>query len=156
MSEDRLGGRSQSTRIILTIVGLLCAPVVGVTVAIYFGMLFDFVGRGSSIDYAYMLNSAGSVGAVLGAYLGWPTAFLFGWPIHVGLLDRNATKLRHYVGLGAVIGVTLFLTVTLVTGAVRFALDPSFASLALTSTAAGALGGLTFWLIRRPDRDRVR
>lgn len=79
MSEKRVGGRSQSTKIILTIVGLLCAPVVGAVVATYFAMAFTFIIRGAPPSLnPEIFSSAITIGTAMGIYLGWPTAFMFG------------------------------------------------------------------------------
>lgn len=155
MSEARVGESSERSRIIRTIIGLLCAPLVGAVMAMFAAFmalqLINGQAFGIPVDQIMPLLQ---MGAMLGAYAGWPVAFLFGWPIHVGLMQRNASKAPYYVLFGAFIATATFVVATTVTGYLfRFILDWQFILTGLSFLTAGAIGGLVFWLIRRPDRD---
>lgn len=155
MSEAAIGESSERSRIIRTIIGLLCAPLAGSVMAIFtaFIALQMINGQAFGIPFDQIVPLL-QMGAMLGAYVGFPVAFLFGWPIHVGLMQRNASKALYYVLFGALIAIATFAVATTVTGYhFRLVLDWQFILTGLSFLTAGAIGGLTFWLIRRPDRD---
>jgi ABC-type uncharacterized transport system permease subunit len=94
------------------------------------------------------------IGTFLGATWGQLATALVGLPAHVWLMHYTQRRSWMYAAAGAVAGIifgAIFVGPPLFGQA-----PPTVADLAMALTAsaiAGAAGGLTFWLIRRPDRD---
>jgi hypothetical protein len=150
VSEERAGERSRLSRVGSTITALLCAPIVGASLAnlallAYIGATTDgplIVGPTSAtLTFALPIMS--------GAMLGWPAAFL-AWPVHAWLLKRGHTSALIYILLGTACATLLAIAGALLDWAYISLLGLMLVGLVIS----GAIGGLTFWLIRRPDRDR--
>lgn len=156
MSDAQLGKSSERARIIRTICGLLSAPIVGSVVAMFAALiaLQLITGRGFGMPTEQIIPML-QLAVALGAYVGLPVAFLFGWPIHVALMQRKTSKAMHYALFGALCAVVTFMIATTITGYVfRFIFHWEFALTGLSFLTAGAIGGIVFWFVRRPDRDQ--
>lgn len=162
MRDDRLGGGTRRDNIVLTIIGLIAAPIVGGALGMpIFLTGLQLTGDLSSLPanpglVSWVANFLGLMigGSMVGAVFGLAPAFLLGSPLHIFLVRSQHTGRIHYAALGGLIGVVAPF-------AMSFQVNPlgaglpllmQFLSLALLS---GVLGGLTFWFIRRPDRDAV-
>ncbi len=149
MSDQRAGERTRSTKVAATIAGLLCAPPVGAFLANCFVVIYlHATTEGPVIVGPTSATLTFALPIMYGAYFGWPIAFLIGWPVHILLQLQRANSALHYSIFGAAIGWIL-LPVAFIAGALTGLLG----LIALGFGLAGAIGGLIFWLIRRPDRD---
>jgi hypothetical protein len=160
VSDDRVGGSTRRDRIVLTILGLVIAPVVG-GVVVALGAVSHFLiaqaGAGRLDASAIQQAITGApqfmaVAAMAGAVFGILPALLLGWPAHLLLNRRQWTSARTYALAGAPLGFFIVrLAYVFMGGGTAFLLPlPSDLLFALLGGAAGAF---TFWLIRRPDRD---
>lgn len=148
MSETEVGKTTRAEKIARTITGLLCAPVGGafLTTVIFVAIMSATSDRPVIVGPTSATLTF-AVPLMLGAIYGWPIAFIIGWPAHAYLAKRGDAALSAYIVLGACIALALAL---LLIFAQR--LWANWLSFAFFATA-GAITGLTFWLIRRPDRD---
>ncbi len=76
-----------------------------------------------------------------------PVSVPLGALLHVALIRTGQTGLLPYVGAGVVVAAASALALGLVDG---FAFNAAFAVMCAVS---GVLGGLLFWMARRPDRN---
>lgn len=155
MSDERLGGGTRRDNIMLTHGGLLAAAVVAgmATGAAIFVITATLWGWSStSLASPSMIVLGGAVGGSVGLV----PAYLVGLPLHHYLARRRRNDASTYAGMGA--------AVTLTTAAILFFLFPASPAISKIVIGAvllplapigGAVGGLTFWFIRRPDRDAV-
>jgi len=106
-------------------------------------------------EYGFTRSGLVSFGTAMGATWGQIATAFIGIPAHVWLMQRAKPKARHYASTGAFAGAVFggLIAWPMVFGLTLPPLD-ELAWLAIASIAAGAIAGLTFWLIRRPDRDR--
>lgn len=141
---------------------ILPGPVAGVVAAViaastaFADLEFfkvDGAAAGLGITYSGMLV----FGAIFGAIWGTLLTLIAGLPMHDVLLRRQSTRAGHYTIAGGFIGlapgVSFAFGSLIGTTADRWG---DAASFVLAGAAAGTIGGLTFWLIRRPDRDTAR
>lgn len=151
MSETGVGRRTQSTKVAATIAGLLCAPPAGAFLANCFMVIYlHATTDGPVIVGPTSATLTFALPIMYGALFGWPVAFVIGWPIHIVLQLQRANSALHYAIFGAAVACTL-LPLVLISGALTGFLGLFTSGVGL----AGAIGGLAFWLIRRPDRDRT-
>jgi len=139
---------TQRNRLIRAIIGLVLAPIVGaiVSVAITFGFasFLNPIGWTSPSTFDLLFGTVS-----IGAAAGCPAAFILGPPIHIWLQYRRWVGVHHYIAFGALIGL-----ITALALAVFFMqAGGAIAIIGFMIIFAGAIGGLVFWLIRRPDRD---
>lgn len=150
MSEERVGGSTAETRGIgHTICGLLAAPIVGGMIASTLMILLASILTPSS-NALMMLHVSILAGLIAGAIFGVPAALLVGWPVHLLMKWRGVKRRHHYMLVGALIAV---LPLAVSSGSALLASPNLGVPLAISFLLAGAIGGVTFWLIRRPDRD---
>lgn len=100
------------------------------------------------------LSSTLGIGTFFGATWGQLATFAFGLPAHLWLKRKTTRQAWMYAFAGA--GAGLIFGVVFVYGMVfggSLAALADIAALALASLTAGAIGGLAFWFIRRPDKD---
>lgn len=105
---------------------------------------------------AFRMNHSGMVflGTLIGATWGQLATTFIGLPAHVWLMRRRLHSGWAYAAVGVLAGAAF--GATFVWASVFGATIPDIADaawLVTASVAAGAIGGLVFWLIRRPDRD---
>lgn len=158
MSGDRVGGGMKRNRIVLTIVGLLAAPMAGAIVTVSGLMMIGQIITGNAPPTLEAWANAGSAAFLMGVYLGLfvgiPSAFLIGWPTHILLVRDQQSGRIVYIFLGALIAVIgTMLAAVVRSGPMALMYGLAFPQIALLILPAGAFGGLIFWLIRRPDRD---
>jgi hypothetical protein len=115
------------------------------------GMLAGLVG--SFVLNAVVQGASGGVGdptsglvtfTAVFSIVGLAAAAVFGLPAHMTLSRMGRTRRAPYVLAGLLAG--------LVMGLVFSGLRPDGWQTVLIGVAAGAAGGLGFWLIARPDR----
>lgn len=113
----------------------------------------DGAAANMGIAYAGMLL----IGALFGAIWGTLLTVGAGLPVHALLLRRGTTRAGSYLVAGGLIGLApgAFFAIGPLMGATADKWSDA-ASLVLAGTAAGMVGGMAFWLIRRPDRDASR
>lgn len=155
-------GRAFPVRLALAI--LLPGPVAGIIAALGFGLTMGagLVFTQVTEDYsqvpatqqhiAGMLAFLVGVGVFQGVIYGSLAMVILGLPRHELLLKRTKARAWMYAAAGLIAGAAF--------GAI-FALPALLASPQVVSSAAllplgataGAAAAMTFWLIRRPDRD---
>jgi membrane associated rhomboid family serine protease len=93
-------------------------------------------------------------GVVIAATWGQMATALIGLPAHVWLMHYTRRRAWMYAVTGALAGTAFGATfVWAVVFGVTFPYFADVIWLAIAGATAGACAGLTFWLIRRPDRD---
>lgn len=155
MSEHRLGDyQGRKGRIGYTFWGLVLAPMIGgaASMLIYVLPVLSFGDEESRT--LLKLHAVISTGFLAGAFLGLPASLLLGPFAHLLLLRQGWTSLLHYCTFGTVIALAVQCTVML--GFSGLFVAPGTWRVALLAAIAGAIGGVAFWLIRRPDRDAPR
>lgn len=147
MSEERVGERSKFEKVFLTAIGLVAAPILGAMASTTLLIAFTVVTTWSApIGNVPSIIAAGGL---FGGYLGLLPSLAFGWPIHLVMQHFKLDRVPHYIIGGSLIGLlTMFVTWSISSGYGSFN-----APVTLLFVAAGAVGALAFWLIRRPDRD---
>lgn len=155
MSKYRLGDyQGREGKIGYTFWGLLLAPMIGGAVSAMISALPLLVFGNEEVRTSLNLPAAMSMGFLIGAFLGLPAALTLGLPIHLLLLRYGWTSLLHYSAFGAVIAFAMQSTLMLAFNGLSFlGAEHGIWALSLLTALAGAIGGLVFWLIRRPDRD---
>jgi hypothetical protein len=92
-----------------------------------------------------------SGGFMLGGILGWPVMLALGLPTHALLIRKTTAKAWHYAIAGLIAGFAA--------GLLRFVTERSGAPaseltlLLAIGGVSGVITALTFWIIRRPDKD---
>jgi len=129
----------------------VAAPFIGALIAIpvYLAIVGLIGGESSLLAF---IRVAFTIALYTGALLGVPAMVLFGLPIHSILLAFGYRSAWHYSLMGALAGMVVGAIVLLWLSdapAETTNWAPSFALGSFT----GALSALTFWLVRRPDRD---
>jgi hypothetical protein len=149
VSEDRAGEPSRLSKGGSTTTALLSAPIVGASLANL--VLLAYIGATTDRPLIVGPTSATLTFALpimFGAIMGWP-ASLLALPVHAWLIKRGYTSVLVYILLGTASAIVLALARPLVGWPPIPVLDLMLVGL----VTAGAIGGLIFWLIRRPDRD---
>ena len=160
MSEDRVGEPIRDNRLARTFAGLLLAPVAGgfgsPIIFVLVGSLIDFINR--KFDWG-AFESMRALGPftffflIYSVLLGIPISLVIGPPAYLGLKKLGVNGFVAYLVGGAAIGMLGAISVGMLTGwSVGLFLFPG---LSVLISCGGGIGGLTFWLIRRPDRDVV-
>jgi len=113
-----------------------------------------FVDSLLNLDFPGLRSLTVSVmfGGYYGGVLGLPVALIFGPLIHMLMLDHDVRRWHSYAAFGALIASCIFLLVLAASMHTPFYISGAVAA---SIILAGAIGGLTFWLIRRPDRDNL-
>lgn len=140
---------------------LLPAVVAGFvgSLILSFTVLSDMVSTGIEDEAdVFRINRTGIIffGTVLSATWGQLATAFIGLPAHVWLMHYTRRRAWMYAVAGALAGTGF--GATFVWATVFGVTFPAFANviwLALAGATAGACAGLTFWLIRRPDRDHL-
>lgn len=147
MSEQRVGGTARRLRILLTTFALVAAPILGAMACTAFIVIYTIiVTPRTSLEGIPQVIAAGGL---FGGYYGAIPSLLVGWPVHLLMQRLKLVRMYAYAGGGLLIGIFCLGILWLVfggSGYISLGLHTMFA-------AAGAIGGLAFWLIRRPDRD---
>jgi drug/metabolite transporter (DMT)-like permease len=91
-----------------------------------------------------------SFGALGGAFLGIPTALIAGPPVYLLMKRDRMARASHFAFFG---GMTALLPCLLVCGPMVLSSPAAAGPIVALFALAGAIGGLVFWFIRRPDRD---
>jgi hypothetical protein len=156
VSEATVGGTTKRHRVVTTIIGLIVAPAVtGAAIVIGLIIVSLIMGYGGSIGVGGPGNMAFLImGVIFGATFGLIPSILVGLPLHHYFVHMKWNRALHYAALGAGIAPAALLLMTLVflSGQGTW-LNLQVALTFLLIAFAGAVGGLTFWIIRRPDRD---
>jgi hypothetical protein len=114
--------------------------------------------EGSLRGFVAMAVYAVPIGAITGGVTGWPVTALLGPAADRYMRKRRWTGAGHYLLAGAVLGVIPVLVVMMFTAsAIIGRLDGApgvlgMAAISLVFLLASGVGGLVFWMIRRPDR----
>lgn len=147
MREQRVGGTARSPRIILTTFALIAAPVLGAMACMTLMLIYGlFTTTRASIEGIPQVIAAAGL---FGGYYGAIPSVLIGWPVHLLIQRLKLVRMYAYAVGGLLIGIICLGIMWLVfggSGYIPLGLHTMFA-------AAGAFGGLIFWLIRRPDWD---
>lgn len=138
---------------------LLPAAVAGFvgSLILSFTVLSDMVSIGAAGEAeVFRISHAGLVffGTVTGAMWGQLATAFIGLPAHIWLMQYTRRRAWMYAVAGALAGTGF--GATFVWATVFGVTFPAFADviwLAVAGATAGACAGITFWLIRRPDRD---
>lgn len=141
------------SRVIKTIVALCVAPVVGGTIGLLLYLAYENAFQPNSVfagDLFVTLRLGLTLGPVYGGLLGIIPSLLVGWPLHMAMQRAGLKLWWHYALLGIILAAVAALLVSPLMG-----LDVIYLGIAimLMMAGSGAIGGLVFWLIRRPDRD---
>jgi hypothetical protein len=154
VSQERVVGGTQRDNVVLTIVGLLAAPIAAsVICALALGLLYLAAGlRGAGDNLAEGFIQLVAMGAMGGAAFGLIPAFVLGLPAHLLLLRIGRTSRTAYALAGAGIGLIVFAGIQVIFAMPVLAVFVVYAVMAFVPVA-GVIGALIFWAIRRPDRD---
>lgn len=152
-------GASWTRTLRLVAAYLLPSALAGFTGALVlaFTIFADDIAFSSTHESEFIqltLSSTLGIGTFFGATWGQLATFAIGLPAHLWLKRKTAGQAWMYAFAGA--GAGLIFGVVFVYGMVfgrSLAALAEIAALVLASLTAGAIGGLAFWLIRRPDRD---
>lgn len=158
MSEERVGDPIRDNRTARTFAGLLLAPVAGglgspliVSLVI---CVIDFINRGFDWHAFEVMSSLGQFTfyfLIYAALFGIPISLAIGTLAYLALRRRGLNGFVVYLVGGATIGMVGAMSVSALAGlGVGLLLFPVFIAL---MSCSGGIGGLVFWLIRRPDRD---
>lgn len=139
--------------IVKTAIGLCLAPIVGGMAGLLIYMSYESIANPGSFlagGVVETLRFSVMAGAMYGGLLGGIPSLLVGWPLHLAMQRAGWKRWWAYVGLG--------LLLALIAG---FGIGPVFGlelmyfggAIVLMLLISGAIGGLVFWLVRRPDRD---
>lgn len=136
------------------VAGVVAAVIVAATVLADLDFFrIDGAAASMGITYSGML----AIGALFGAIWGTLLTVGAGLPVHALLLRRGTTHAGSYLVAGGVIGLApgAFFAIGPLMGTTADKWSDA-ASFVLAGAAAGMVGGMAFWLIRRPDRDAAR
>ncbi len=159
MSEERVGekGRPQAENTGgKTVTGLLIAPFAGSVGAALVLLVIACVQHAANagLEFLYLgnvvaiLGFAISLAIMIASTLGITASIALGLPSHLLLKRAGQTHLIAYSAAGSLVGAISGTLYALFVG-----MTSNNGFWALPGGLAGAFGGLTFWVIRRPDRD---
>ena len=139
--------------IIRTALGLFLAPIAGGMTGLLIYLGYSSIVDPTSVvggDTVDTLRFGVTAGAMYGGLLGVVPSFLVGWPLHIVMQRLRLTQWWAYIALGLLLAAVAGLLV-----APTFGMSVIYfgAGIMLMLAMSGAIGGLVFWLIRRPDRD---
>jgi len=159
VSETRVGEPSKRQKVITTLIGLVAAPAVtGATFAICMMILATVLSSGGATGW----RGSGGLGllitsTVAGGIVGLVPALIVGLPLHHYFVRKRWNRALHYAAIGAAVGALSILVIMFVFQMWSSGMNPlplpglyMFVGMFAVS---GTAGGLTFWIIRRPDRD---
>lgn len=136
----------------LALAVLLSAPIAtAVVTVILAATVFNRLVFAEGVDP--LATSLGLIreGLTYGALTGWPVTLTVGLIAHAFLLRRTHATVIWYIGVGAIAGAGAGLVRALPEASTTDAM--ALMSIAAIGLVIGTLSGLTFWMIRRPDRD---
>ncbi|HEV7693332.1 MAG TPA: hypothetical protein VGO52_21030 [Hyphomonadaceae bacterium] len=131
-----------------TLIGLCIAPFAGAfagSLVLVVVTLVSGANEGPSAGPLALLGMA----TVLGGIIGFAAAIILGLPAHLALQRLRLCSLPVYAGLGLLIAAVTLLATAAAYGGVAI-IDQA---LSMSAAIVGVVSGVTFWLIRRPDRD---
>lgn len=139
--------------ILKTAAAFCAAPIVGGTIGLLLYLSYTnifYPGSPLAGDFFVTLRLGLTLGALYGGLLGALPSLLVGWPLHMAMQRAGLKQWWHYVVLGVILAAIAALLVSPLMG-----LDMLYLGLEvmLMMALSGAIGGVVFWLIRRPDRD---
>ncbi len=158
MREERVEGDGLGRTLRIALAFLLPAAVGGLvgSLILSFTLYSEVVSEPADEDQVFVITRTGMLflGTMLGATWGQLATLIIGLPAHNWLMHNTRRLAWMYLiagsAAGLIFGVLFF-------GPVFFgATFPPITGLAwimLTGVVAGAAAALTFWLIRRPDKD---
>ncbi len=147
MNEERVGERTKFEKALLTVIGLVAAPILGAMASTTLLITFTVATTWSALVGSF--PSIIAAGGLFGGYYGLLPSLTFGWPIHLVMQHLKLGRVHHYIIGGSLIALlAMFVTWSISGGYGAF--NPP---IVLLFVSAGAFGALAFWLIRRPDRD---
>lgn len=138
---------------------LLASPLAGFAGALVlaFTLLADDIAASAVRESEFItltMSATLGIGTFFGATFGQLATFGIGLPAHLWLKKHTTRRAWMYAAVGA--GAGLIFGGVFVYGMLfgrSIAAPADIATLALASITAGAIGGLIFWVIRRPDKD---
>ena len=141
--------------IVKTLVALSVAPVVGGTIGLLLYPGYENACQPNGVfagDLFVTLRLGLTLGPLYGGLLGIIPSILVGWPLHMAMQRAGLKLWWHYAVLGVILAAIAAPLVSPLMG-----LDVIYLGIAimLMMAGSGAIGGLVFWLVRRPDRDAV-
>jgi hypothetical protein len=130
----------QGIRNVRTVIGLMLAPIIGFFVMALVGVFPEAIDELSARAEPILgqVLSFLSMTLMFGMIISFPVGFLLLWPAHMLLSRLHWINVIAYIALGAGLGAVLSF---------------GFVELLYGTIPGGAVGGLVFWLIRRPDKD---
>ena len=140
-----------------TVTGLIAAPLAGALASsLFYAVLHTQLAPAFEIgSFAAGVFASVIIVMVFALFYGVPYALFVGWPVHLFLLRVGFTGVFVY-GCFAASFTVAFARVFI---APSFGFEPGgpndLLELIGLAIIAGGVGGVSFWLIRRPDRDAV-
>lgn len=141
--------------IVRTAWALAIAPIAGGAAGLFIYLCYSLAtdpSQGLLTDFWDSLRFSLTGGAFYGGMFGVLPSFIVGWPLHLVLQRIHMTGWWAYVALGiGLSAIAGFIVAPL------FGLSPTYldTELRVMLFTCGAIGGLVFWFIRRPDRDAI-
>jgi hypothetical protein len=136
-----------------TFLGLLCAPASAAVV-----VLLWYWPAAATVGFVRFVETA-LVFAVAGGTYGWLFAFAVGWPAHMVLRVLHWSHPVAYLSVGALLGPVLVVVAECLLFWLLSSYEPGVQltiNVPPPAPIGGAVAGLVFWLIRRPDSDARR
>ncbi len=159
MSDARVGKDRNSGAGARLITGLFLAPIIGCLVGsglfVISNIAFESLATDSYTarqhELWYILGYVAIYSFQISIVIGVPVSFVFGLAIHVALERASISNLLAYAGAGAALGIIALELFLLSRGD-----GASFEyGIPVLGGLCGGLSALTFWFIRRPDRDAL-
>lgn len=157
MTDDRVGERIQDNRNTRMVAGLMLAPLCGAfgspTIVFFVSSVIDFINRGFDWRAFAIMTSSGAFTLIFLIYavvFGIPITIVIGTPAYLVLKKLGANGFAVYLVGGAIIAIIGAMSAAALTG---WGMGLFVSGFILLIASSGGIGGLTFWLIRRPDRD---
>lgn len=151
MSDAIRSNPARLPRWVRTILALIAAPIF--TSVVGASILAVVSGYAAATDPVATLVFIGTIAMSAGVAYALPVALSFGWLIHILLMRIRLIDRSIYICASASLAIATF--------RVAFAEVFEHSSVAETMPVivilgiAGGVGGLIFWILRRPDRDAL-
>jgi hypothetical protein len=157
VSEEKVGESRSHDRSPRLIAGLFLAPIVGCLLGAYAFLIVVLLTQAANqepdqLDLQNLIRVFGMITGIalqIALLLGVAISFAFGLPLYLLLKHFEITHVLAYLSGGIAVGVVA-LQIFFMLSATDFGMETYVAPL---GAACGGFAALTFWLIRRPDKD---